>query len=377
MSDAAPMRGDAVLGRSPMLRPPSEVSLGSPPSDTRTAFLFHSFLKFFLRVAYTMGMAYKVKVAVLRGGPSSEYDVSLKSGATVLRHLPEEYEPHDVFIDRTGNWHHRGIEVDPADLPARFDVAFNALHGEYGEDGKIQRILDTLGMRYTGSKALASALAMNKAQTKDILKSHGILMPMHAVVVKGDDIDRKALELWRTFPQPLVVKPAGLGSSVGVSIAKTFNELVYSLKRILEYTPAAVVEEYVSGREATVGVVDLMHDKDVHALPPVEIRIPPTSELFDYEAKYGGGTEEICPGTFSSEETRELQEMSEYIHRTLDLRHYSRSDFIIHPRRGIFFLETNTLPGLTEHSLLPKALRAEGVELSDFLRHVIEMARHK
>lgn len=322
-------------------------------------------------------MSYRVKVAVLRGGPSSEYEVSLKSGASVLQNLPEEYEPHDVFIDRAGFWHYAGLPIEPTDVSNYFDVAFNALHGEYGEDGKIQRILDTLGIRYTGSKALASALAMNKVMAKEHLSPHGFKAPMHAVLMRGDDIQKKALELWRTFPQPCVVKPAGLGSSVGLTLVKTFDDLELALKKALALAPVVVVEEYISGREATVAVVDLMHDKDVHALPPIEIRLPPQSELFDYDAKYGGRTEEICPGNFTVEETQELQRLAELAHRALDLRHYSRSDFIVNPRRGIFFLETNTLPGLTNESLLPKALKAEGVSLSDFLRHVIEMARYE
>ncbi len=322
-------------------------------------------------------MAYRIKVAVLRGGPSSEYEVSLKSGSSVLKNLPEEYEPHDVFIDKAGVWHYAGLPIEPVDVSNYFDVAFNALHGEYGEDGKIQRILDTLGMRYTGSKALASAVAMNKVLTKEQLTPHGFKSPAHVVVMRGDDLEKKALELWRTFPQPCVVKPAGLGSSVGLTLVKSFEQLETALKSALALAPAVVVEEYIAGREATVAVVDLMHNKDVHALPAIEIRLPSESELFDYEAKYGGKTEEICPGNFTKEEHAELGRLAEAAHRALNLRHYSRSDFIIHPRRGIFFLETNTLPGLTEHSLLPKALKAEGVTLSDFLRHIIEIARNE
>lgn len=320
-------------------------------------------------------MAYKVKVAVLRGGPSSEYEISLKSGATVLHQLPHEYEGHDVFIDRAGVWHHRGVPIEPAELPGKFDVAFNALHGEYGEDGKVQRLLDTLGMRYTGSRALSSALAMNKVLTKDHLSKHGFKVPAHVVVLQGDDLEKKALDIWRTFPQPCVVKPAGLGSSVGLVLAKSFEQLLAALQEGLKISPAMVVEEYIRGREATVTVVDRMYDKDVHALPPIEIRLPPTSELFDYDAKYGGKTEEICPATFAPEEMTTLQQLAEDVHRILDLRHYSRSDFIISPKKGIYFLEVNTLPGLTEHSLVPKSLKAEGVQLPDFLRHVIEIAR--
>lgn len=317
----------------------------------------------------------RIKVAVIRGGPSSEYEVSLKTGNSVLRNLSAEHEGHDVFIDRAGRWHYGGVPHLPEHLLRHFDVVFNALHGEYGEDGKVQRLLRNLGVRYTGSRALASAMAMDKVLTKERVAGSGIRVPIHAIVVQGDDLRAKALELWRTFPQPCVVKPAGLGSSVGLTLVKTFDQMEPALRLALQNSAAAVVEEYISGKEATVGVIDDFRDKKMHALPPVEIRLPAGKDLFDYEAKYGGATEELCPGSFTPEEVRELKRLAEAAHGILNLRHYSRSDFIVTPKRGIYFLETNTLPGLTNESLLPKALATDGSSLQEFLRHIIQLAR--
>jgi D-alanine-D-alanine ligase len=320
---------------------------------------------------------YRIRVAVLRGGPSSEYTVSLKSGAEVMRHLAQSgtHDAHDIFIDRSGVWHYQGVAREPERLLRHFDVVFNALHGEYGEDGKVQRLLNNLGMHYTGSKALASSIAMNKVMTKDRVARAGVKVPMHAVVLRGDDIHKKALELWRTFPQPSIVKPAGLGSSVGITFVHSFPMMEKALRVALAGSPAVVVEEYIRGREATVGVVDSFRGSDVYPFPPVEIRLPPTSEIFDYDAKCGGKTQELCPGDFSEEESRQLKDLAVLAHKELGLRHYSRSDFIVSPKRGIYFLETNTLPGLTSESLLPKAINADGISLGDFLRHVIELAR--
>lgn len=168
----------------------------------------------------------KIRVAVLRGGPSSEYEVSLKTGASVLKHLPSHYEALDVFIDKKGVWHIKGIPVTPITIHRRADVVFNALHGEYGEDGTVQRILETLHIPFTGSGSLASAIGMNKALAKEYFIKHNIKTPLFKVVDKKDYIPLEtALDIHKTFPQPCVIKPVNGGSSVATSIAKTVKEI--------------------------------------------------------------------------------------------------------------------------------------------------------
>lgn len=314
-------------------------------------------------------------VAVLRGGPSSEYDVSLKTGASVLEHLDrDKYEPRDIFIDKQGNWHLHGVAVPPERALHGVDVAFNAMHGHFGEDGQVQRVLERHGVPYTGSGPFASSLAFHKGQTRELAKRLGVKVA-HGVVVPAGDPEALAHELFRTFPHPAIVKPATGGSSVGTTIAHNFHQLQHGLETAFQYAPEALVEEFIKGREATVGVLDDFRDHKTYALMPVEI-IPPPDRFFDYEVKYNGATQEICPGNFSHAEKRALEHAAKLVHEGLGLSHYSRSDFIV-ARRGVYFLEVNTLPGLTSESLLPKALRAAGASLSHFLDHVLQLARKK
>ncbi len=316
----------------------------------------------------------RLRVAVLRGGPSSEYDVSLATGRSVLTHLDEDrYQPLDVLITRDGVWHFRGMPVEPERVARQADVVVNALHGSYGEDGGVQRVLESLRIPYTGSRAVPSAAAMHKAVAKEYLRAHGVKTPRHVVFPVSHDLNQRVVELFRNFPQPSVIKPVNAGSSVGVTVARTFAEFENGIVHGFQFSPTLLIEEYIVGREATCGVVDQFRGEDTYALFPIEIVPPRENAFFDYHAKYSGASDEICPGRFSASEKKEIQDLALLAHQSLGLRHYSRSDFIVSPR-GVYFLEVNTLPGLTEQSLVPKALAAHGVSLPEFLDHVINLA---
>lgn len=320
----------------------------------------------------------KTRVAVLSGGPSSEYEVSLSTGRAVLDGLPEEYSGHDIFIDKAGNWHFEGMRREPGDILKKVDVVFNALHGEFGEDGKLQKLLDSFGIPYTGSGALASAIGMNKALTKKLSKAQGIKTPHYLTLKHTELTHTKVVELFKTFPMPAIVKPVSSGSSVGVSVAKTLPELSRALVHAFEYAPEALIEEYIVGKEATCGVIERFRGQDLYALMPVEIVLPKKEGvLFDYTSKYSGEVTELCPGTFTPAEKKLIQDSAMAVHKILGLKHYSRSDFIVHPRRGVYFLEVNTLPGLTKTSLFPKALGAVGSSLSEFIGHTLKLALKK
>jgi len=315
----------------------------------------------------------KIKVGVLRGGKGNEYDISLKTGGNVLKSLPDKYEGYDILITQNGIWHLDGVEIVPADLIKRVDVIFNALHGEYGEDGKVQQELNVIGVPYTGSLAFSSAIAMNKILAKNYFKNNGIKTLISEVIHKDDNLNEKVLEIFRTLPQPSIVKPVSGGSSFGVYKVESYDDLLNAIKKSLQISDTVMVEEYVAGREATCVVVDDFRGEKHYAFPPIEIRIKPEYNFFNYEAKYNGTTDEICPGNFSKNEREFLLKASKSAHKALGLRHYSRSDFILSPR-GIYMLETNTLPGLTKESLLPKSLIAVGSNISEFLEHVITLA---
>jgi len=320
---------------------------------------------------------YRLKVGVLRGGPSSEYDISLNTGGSVLKHLPKEkYDAKDILISKDGTWHHRGMPTTPARILPHIDVIFNALHGEYGEDGTVQKLLDTFSVPYTGSGALGSAIAMNKRLAKECLASQNIKMPEHRMLEVSDDLEEEIFDIFRKMPQPTVVKPLSGGSSFGVQIAQGHDQLLESVYKAFEYSPKVLIEEYIRGREATCGVVEDFRNEELYALMPIEIIPPKENNFFDHDAKYSGKTQEICPANFSPEEKEELGWLAKKIHQALGLEHYSRSDFIVSPR-GIYFLEVNTLPGLTEESLVPKALNAVGCSFPEFLDHVVTLALNK
>jgi D-alanine-D-alanine ligase len=320
-------------------------------------------------------------VGVLRGGPSSEYEVSLKSGATVLEALDKEtYEARDLFIGRDGQWHLHGVPVLPERALRGVDVAFNVIHGEYGEDGQLQHILDATGVPYTGSDAFASSLAFNKHRTKEVVSQLGIKVPHSVLIDKEDaahtDLEQTAFNLFRSFPHPAIVKPAIGGSSVGASVVHTFHDLEPALHKAFTVSPKILIEEFVRGKEATVGVIDGFRNEKTYALMPVEIIPPQKHGFFSYDAKYSGETIERVPGNFTQNEKDELMSQARAVHEAMGLMHYSRSDFIV-SKRGIYFLEVNNAAGvgMTKESLFPKAIAAVGSKLSEFLGHVVELAR--
>ncbi len=316
----------------------------------------------------------RIKVAVLRGGPSSEFEVSLNTGKNVLENLPHHYVPTDVFISRDGIWHVDGVVVSPAKLFQGTDVVFNAMHGQYGEDGKVQQLLDQHRVKYTGSKALASAVAMNKLMTKELYKKAGLKTPIHKVVKKGEDLGDLASTIFKTFPMPAIIKPNAAGSSVGMALVNSMGDIDRAVREAFKHSETVLIEEFIPGREATCGVIENFKGKKIYSLLPIEIIKPAENDFFDYDAKYSGKSKEICPGNFSKEESRIIQDLSIKAHDILGLNHYSRSDFIINPKRGIYIIETNTLPGLTKESLVPKALEAIGTSLPHFLDHIITLA---
>jgi D-alanine-D-alanine ligase len=313
-------------------------------------------------------------VGVLRGGPSSEHEVSLATGHAILTNLPEDrYTARDIYIDKQGTWHEWGAPTTPERILPSLDAVIIGLHGEYGEDGNVQRLLERYGVPYTGADSFASAVAMHKVLTKEKAKEHGLLTPKYHFVEEGADVEAAARAIIRSFHQPVIVKPVGLGSSVGVSVVGGYQPVLEAIRTLMQAVGGVLVEEFIRGREATAGVVEGLRGETLYMLPPIEIVPPPTAAFFDREVKYNGATLEIVPGRFSKAESGELMRQARVMHEVLGLRHYSRSDFMVTPR-GVYFLETNTLPGLTSESLLPKSLAAVGVKFPDFLSHLVELS---
>jgi len=313
-------------------------------------------------------------VGILRGGPSREHEVSLKSGAAMLANLPNNrYHARDIYIDKTGQWHFRGRPASPERILRQLDAVLIGLHGEYGEDGEVQKLLERFGVPYAGADSFGSYLAMHKLMAKHRAQEIGFMTPKCHYIESVEDTEDGAREAVRTFHQPVVVKPIGWGSSVGVSIVGGYAPVLGAIERLfLDGAQGVLVEEYIQGREATAGVVEGLRGEKLYTLPPIEI-IPPPNDFFSYNAKYSGKTREVRPGNFSRTVSEDLMHAAKTIHNELGLRHYSRSDFIV-TSKGIYYLETNTLPGLTTESLLPKSLAAVGVRFPDFLSHLVQLA---
>lgn len=317
------------------------------------------------------------RVAVLRGGPSTEYDVSLKTGSEVLRALRELDYPHkDVVITRNGDWLESGIVRSPENTLEAVDVVFIALHGQYGEDGQVQRILQRLQIPFTGSNALTSGIAFNKELTKQSLKEHNISMPKHHRVGREQRnyLAPEVELIIENIGKESFVKPIGGGSSIGARYVPHPDALRATLEELLHDYEAVMVEEFIRGKEATVGVLQHFRDQEHYILPPIEIVPPGGSPFFSYDVKYNGTTQEICPGRFSYQEKTKLHEAALTVHKALHCDHYSRSDFIV--RDGdVYFLEVNTLPGLTSESLFPKAAAAVGLDFNSLVRHLVETSK--
>ena len=304
----------------------------------------------------------KLTVAVLLGGTSPEREVSLASGRAVIQALnPKEY---------------RVMIFDPAvDIPKlvsaapRIDVALVMLHGGTGEDGTIQGLLDLLEIPYQCAGVLGCALAMDKPKSKIVYKAAGL--PVARDVVLYRSTHKPVATLLETLSPPVVIKPASTGSSVGISIVHYKKHLAEALKQAFLLDNQVMVEQFIDGREMTVGVIG---NAKLEALPVIEIKPGEGYSFFDYEAKYQpGATEEICPAPIHPNTARMLQRLAVRAHQALGLKGYSRTDFIL-TDKGPVLLETNTVPGMTATSLLPRAARAGGMDFPAFIRRLVKIA---
>lgn len=342
----------------------------------------------------------KIRVAVICGGTSSEREISLKSGQQALKHLDHSrYEPQLVEIATNGRWFLKDtgtplriditrpgeaglVPMPPSSVQASpdkpFDVAFIALHGQFGEDGRIQALFDLLKVPYTGSGVLASALCMNKTQARDLVSGLGIKVPNGLLLHKRNLPPQDELEdrIEKEIGFPCIVKPNASGSSIGISLVRSRAALAEALDSSLREDASVLIEQYIEGREITCGVLgNASIGGELTALPPVEII--PDGDFFDYRAKYDSAlTKELCPAVLEPELEKEVMRCAIKIHERIGCDGLSRSDFILRDSM-FYYLETNTIPGLTEQSLCPKEAAAAGMTFAEFLGKQIELALEK
>lgn len=342
-----------------------------------------------------------MNIVVLCGGISVERDVSITSGTMVAKALRErghrvvlmdsyfgysgQYEsPEEVFLAEQSNEMIFVGEIEPdlervkasrnqanssvlgdnvIEICSAADICFLALHGEEGENGKLQACFDIAGIKYTGSGYLGSALAMNKTITKQLLDHAGILTPRGITIYAGE-------ASYEDVGFPCVVKPCSGGSSVGTYIVNSREEYEVAVEQAFKYERGLIVEQYIKGRELTVGVIDGA------AMPVIEII--PKQGFYDYKNKYqAGATTELCPAPIGDEKTAEIQRLSERVHEVLMIDAYCRVDFLMDEQGVLYCLEANTLPGMTPTSLVPQMAEVQGKSFGELCEELIEVSLKK
>jgi D-alanine-D-alanine ligase len=334
----------------------------------------------------------KIRVAVVAGGMSSEREISIKTGRCVFEGLnqSEKYQVSFLEISKTGKW---GWRVAPekksrkiwsGDFPEKkafqnkADIFFIGLHGAFGEDGRIQALFDWLGVRYTGSGVTASAIGMDKYRCAELLASFGMHVPQTVALRTMDETSARKEIRRAGIALPCIVKPNDAGSSVGVTLIKKQAQLKKALKEAFHESHEVLVQQRVKGREFSCGVLGNSGQKKITVLPPVEI-VAHGADFFDYQAKYlSKETEELCPAPLGRSEAKELMCLSELAHRAIGCDGVSRSDFILSDQdKKFYFLEINTLPGMTTASICPKEARAAGMTFEAFVAKIVELGLRK
>ena len=321
----------------------------------------------------------KKNIAIIMGGYSSEVEISLKSGNVVYNNLPKEkYNCFRVHILKD-KW----VVVDDDlnefpinkhdftfvlnDKKIEFDCVFNAIHGDPGENGVILAYFELIGIKHTSAPFYQMALTFNKRDCLSVVKEYGIKTAKSVYLNKGDEINED--EIINKVGLPCFVKPNNAGSSFGISKAKTKNEILPSIEKAFREDSAILIEEFLDGPEITIGVLE--YENKIKVLPMTEIVTD--NDFFDYEAKYLGKSEEITPAMISDRTHEKLKKIAKKVYKSLNMSGISRTEYILVNDKP-YFLEINTVPGLTEASLIPQQAEAAGISLEELFHNAIEMA---
>jgi D-alanine-D-alanine ligase len=310
-----------------------------------------------------------LRVAVLYGGRSGEHEISLRSAESIIAGLDRaKYEVQRIFITPEGRWEPRALSPEPGANPA-IDVVFPVLHGTFGEDGTVQGLLELAGLPYVGAGVLASAVAMDKEVTKRLLVERGLPVAEYVALTRGHHRDFK-------LPFPLFVKPANLGSSVGISKVKSCADLPAALELAGQYDRKILVERGIAGREFECSV--LGSEEPLAAVP---CEVIPSREFYDYEDKYLlDAAKLIVPAQLTPEQTAEMQRLAVAAYQAVECEGMARVDFLMETATGKLYInEINTIPGFTSISMYPKMWEAAGVPFAELLDRLINLAldRHR
>ena len=311
------------------------------------------------------------RIVILRGGPGQRHETSLESGNHIKNYLEDSHELIDVVVDKQGNWYVHGLAQKPADILKHAHVAVNAVYGTSDEHGVIQHTLEHAGVPYTGSQALASALSRHIWHAKKVFKMVGIKTPNAVLAHAEKNVSEQALSIFKTCVLPVIIKPVDAGVLIGTTVARDLSDIENALVSVFQYCNTALVEEFIRGKEASVVVLENFRDAKHYAFPPVET-VRHTDATLGTDSK--NKIEVRCPGNFSRIEKDVLMQTAINAHVAIGARHCSKSNFVVHPTRGIFILNIHTTPDISEGSSLPQTVESIGSNMQEFLKHIIGLA---
>lgn len=312
------------------------------------------------------------RIGVLRGGAGDEYHLSLGSGARIMEALRKEgYDVLDMLVDREGILHIKGIPAAITDVPHHVDMVWNALHGGAGEDGTVQRLLDDIGVPYTGSSSVTSAMMHHKALAKERAKELGIKTPESILVMPegGESVSEITQNIYKRMAPPWVVKPLYGGASAHTYFAFTPLELAHMVEESVSHGQPFLVEQYIYGKEAAVGVIDGFRGQDQYVLPVVEIKSAARGILTHDDRVNTAYTQ--VPSTLRPEERETLSALARNLHSHIGASDYSQSEFIVDKNGKIWYLETDTSPHMGEQHPFAQALKSVGSSIEEFVKSII------
>ncbi len=315
-------------------------------------------------------MKKKYKVAMLRGGTGDEHPISIKSGDQFKKRIDELQNITDVTVDRTGEWFVDGVPYDKKNLVRDFDMVVNTIKGGEGENGRLSKYLDTFGVKHNNTGAFGSTLTHNK----HFLKRHEIKTPLSMLIDGELDVEAQKRELHHRMFLPAVVKPVANGSSLGVFIAKDFDEVKKYVDWILKRDRFVLVEEYIEGLDVSVMTTKDFRGQEVYSFLPVGIDTP---DIINYDHKFNNTHEFFPIHNLSRDQKEMIQDIAKGIHSSLDLDALAMTDFRVHPRRGVYTLETNTVPSYEDKSIYDESLQVLGVSEDELVDHIIDLSLNK
>lgn len=309
------------------------------------------------------------KLGIIYGGNSYEHDVSVKSKNSFIKNVNKKYEISEIYIDKKNNWYENNKKIDNIiEYLKKFDIIFPLIHGNIGEDGKLQGLFETFNIKYTGSNTISSALAMDKGFCKIILDKYNIKQVPYIIVDKKSKIK----EIIEKFKYPVIIKPANGGSSIGINIAHNTKELIKGLNNAFQYDKKVIIEKYITARELEIGVINN------NGLITSSIGEIKSDGFYDYESKYVKKTEIIINPNLKKETALKIKEIARNIFKILECNDYARCDFLYDEiNNDLYFNEINTIPGFTEISMFPKLFIDSGYTYGEIIDIIIKSSKKR